>query len=305
MSGLFLGLIGTLVLTAGLVLLLAPLSTILERLVEPIPYASLLAPNLVLSGVALIEGGRHVATAGGDRESRFYGRRLNILTGRVPTDSIPEMTTAAARWHIFLLGATTVQVAWAVLRFGIGMETTGIALLRYGSAVAMSIAGHYSIAHVAVRAGWSNRRLWDLSFLVFPLNLLAVVLYTRVRRAKLHGITRVSTNAEDSTSETDTHSQLRPSIWQSLIGIALIIWVSVLLIRFSPLSGGRLVSFILVLAWVILPVAIYRDISTCAEQPWESKRVVWLLGAIFPALNVVVGFAYLFRRHETKRASHL
>jgi hypothetical protein len=57
---------------------------------------------------------------------------------------------------------------------------------------------------------------------------------------------------------------------------------------------------IMLIAWIVLPISAYFDMQYIrANSKWNPNTVLWLIGLAFPLLNIFLGGAYLYRRHET------
>lgn len=302
-QGLVIGLTGTLCLVVGLLLLASPTSAVLDRLFAPVPSIEFVAPTLTYGGFALLQVGRHVALRSGDGESRYYGPRRGRL-GRLLTNDPLETTTATSRWHTVLLAATGVQLAWAVLRFGGGVTTTQTGVLRYGSAFVMGVAGHYAIEHVGAQAGWDQRRLWEVGLVVFPVNLLVVALYLRVRRRKVGELGDDWTDDHVLAVEEDAPSGAATdgTLGLGLVYASLFAWAGGLVVRFTSVVPGGVADALVVGALVLTPLSVYVDTRNVSGSFWRPKRVLWVVGAAIPVVGIAVILLYLLRRYEIKLA---
>jgi hypothetical protein len=78
------------------------------------------------------------------------------------------------------------------------------------------------------------------------------------------------------------------------------LWVLVLVLAGAAGDSlGAFGGFLVMVAWVGLPVAAYFDIQYVrANAKWDPNSVVWLVLLSVWLVNVVAGVAYLYRRHE-------
>lgn len=97
--------------------------------------------------------------------------------------------------------------------------------------------------------------------------------------------------------------QYEPSVsenwWYGVAG-GTALWAFLLvLVSVAPNAGGALAGFLVLLAWVGLPVAAYYDMQYVrATSDWRPSQVLWVLLLAVWILNVVVGGAYLYQRHD-------
>lgn len=82
--------------------------------------------------------------------------------------------------------------------------------------------------------------------------------------------------------------------WVWGVAASLGLWVLVFAL---PAEGG-LAGLALLVAWGLMPVAVYFDAQWVrANTHWDPNTAVWGLGALVPLVNVLVGLVYLFRRY--------
>lgn len=59
-------------------------------------------------------------------------------------------------------------------------------------------------------------------------------------------------------------------------------------------------GLVLLVAWVGLPLSAYFDMQYIrANSKWNPQNGLWLVGLSIPVLNIFLGGAYLYRRHES------
>jgi hypothetical protein len=78
------------------------------------------------------------------------------------------------------------------------------------------------------------------------------------------------------------------------------LWVLVLLIAgAAPEALGALGGFLTLVAWFGLPLAAYFDMQYVrANSEWRPSTALWVILLAVWLVNIVVGAAYLYRRHE-------
>lgn len=315
--GLVLGVTGATTFLAGVLLWIDLLYFGNLPAARAVPSPGLVAPNLVFGGYALVEVGRYVATDGGSRESRYYGDRLSVVTGREPATLDGEPTTATGAWLAVLLGAMAGQLLWAASLATPLAGSPGADALRYGSALAAAIAVHYDVEYVASRAGWGGRRRWVLGVLVVPVNLLVTGAYLIRRRDRLDetdsdGDGGPAARTTDGRGRGDESGAEAPSGAGSESGLGVVVpvaiavcalaWVAVIASDGITVGRGGVVGAAVVAVWVTLPLATYLDAGSLRGNGWEPRRAYWAIGTAVPGLCVVVAAAYLLRRYETARA---
>lgn len=66
-----------------------------------------------------------------------------------------------------------------------------------------------------------------------------------------------------------------------------------------PELPSDVVGVVLVIGWIVLPVATYFDAQYVgAHGDWQPIATVWALGGLLPLANVLVAAAYLHRRWQ-------
>ncbi|MCL9812982.1 zinc ribbon domain-containing protein [Natranaeroarchaeum aerophilus] len=64
-------------------------------------------------------------------------------------------------------------------------------------------------------------------------------------------------------------------------------------------SLGPLAGFVLLGAWIGLPLAAYFDIQYVrANAEWNPTTVLWMILLAIWLVNILAGVVYLYRRHE-------
>ncbi|WP_440990872.1 zinc ribbon domain-containing protein [Haloarchaeobius baliensis] len=115
-----------------------------------------------------------------------------------------------------------------------------------------------------------------------------------------------SRSSPDDTTrvrQSERSGQYQPSVsenwWYGVAG-GTALWAFLLvLVSVAPNGGGAFAGFLVLLAWVGLPVAAYYDIKYVrATSDWRPSQVLWVVLLAVWILNVVVGAAYLYQRHE-------
>lgn len=119
-------------------------------------------------------------------------------------------------------------------------------------------------------------------------------------------------NEEASSSQqgtTDTPStEHDPSQYQTTVsdtwwyGVAggTVLWVLVLILAGSTGDSlGALAGFLVLVAWIGLPVAAYFDMQYIrANGKWNPNTVLWIILLSIWMVNIIAGGVYLYRRHE-------
>lgn len=259
----------------------------------------LLTPNLIVGGYGLMELGRYHGTAGETEESRYFGARFSVLSGRDPTAVEPPRSNATALWFRVVWVGLAGQVVWAGLTLAGHIE--GLYVLRYTTLLATVLAAYYDMQYVARRTRWPWPQRWLLGFIVFPLNLATAVAYVRLRRQRL---TEAGSSGDDGdvaqSADRAGRSWATPG-WHYVVALATVGWLPILLVRDVTISTGPLAAVAIVAVWLALPVAIALDSRQFTDSAWIPKRRRWIIGGLIPVCNLVVGPAYLLRRYETTR----
>lgn len=78
------------------------------------------------------------------------------------------------------------------------------------------------------------------------------------------------------------------------------LWVVVFLVAgAAPDALGALGGLLTLVAWFGLPLAAYFDVQYVrANSEWRPSTALWVILLAVWLVNVVVGAAYLYRRHE-------
>jgi uncharacterized BrkB/YihY/UPF0761 family membrane protein len=59
-------------------------------------------------------------------------------------------------------------------------------------------------------------------------------------------------------------------------------------------------GFLVLLAWIGLPVTAYYDLRYVrSHSDWQPPVGLWVIGFLVLVVNLVLGAVYLYRRHET------
>lgn len=62
---------------------------------------------------------------------------------------------------------------------------------------------------------------------------------------------------------------------------------------------GAFVGFLVLVAWVGLPVTAYFDMKYVrANGEWNPSSVIWVIILLIWLINILAGAVYLYRRHE-------
>lgn len=117
-----------------------------------------------------------------------------------------------------------------------------------------------------------------------------------VRNDRSTGSTGTSSTAHDPSQHTTSVSG---TWWYGVAG-GTALWVILLVVSGSTADGGgALVGFMLLVAWIGLPVAAYFDMQYVrANGNWNPNTVLWVVLLAVWIVNVVAGGVYLYRRHE-------
>lgn len=104
--------------------------------------------------------------------------------------------------------------------------------------------------------------------------------------------------AQHDPSQYDT--TVSDSWWYGVVASVALWVVGIALSGNASGALGTAVGFGFLVAWVLLPVAIYFDAKYVrANSNWNPNTVLWIIGSIVWLVNIVVGGVYLYRRHET------
>ena len=89
--------------------------------------------------------------------------------------------------------------------------------------------------------------------------------------------------------------------WYGIAG-GVVLWIFLILGAGSVASGGifeALLGLIALIAWAIMPVAVYFDAKYVrANGRWNPNTALWVIGMLIWLVNIVAGGVYLYRRHE-------
>lgn len=101
-------------------------------------------------------------------------------------------------------------------------------------------------------------------------------------------------------SKTHDPSQYETTVsdswWYGIAG-GTILWVLIFMLLSS--LGGSFVGFLVLIAWIGLPLSAYFDMQYVrANGNWNPHTVVWVVGLSLWLVNIPVGIAYLYRRHD-------
>jgi hypothetical protein len=87
--------------------------------------------------------------------------------------------------------------------------------------------------------------------------------------------------------------------WYGVAGFSALWGFMLLVASVAPNALGALGGFLVLLAWVGLPVAAYYDMQYVrANSEWRPSQVLWVVLLAVWMVNLVVGAAYLYQRHE-------
>lgn len=90
--------------------------------------------------------------------------------------------------------------------------------------------------------------------------------------------------------------------WWYGVALCLGLWVVVLALSSVgvPSSLEAFLGFLVLLAWIGLPVTAYYDLRYVrSHSDWQPPVGLWVIGFLVWVLNLVLGAVYLYRRHET------
>lgn len=116
-----------------------------------------------------------------------------------------------------------------------------------------------------------------------------------VRNDRSAGSTGASSAAHDPSQYTTSVSG---TWWYGVAG-GTALWVILLVLSGSTGGGGSFVGFLLLAAWIGLPLAAYFDMQYVrANGDWNPSTGLWVVLLAVWIVNVVAGGVYLYRRHE-------
>jgi hypothetical protein len=117
------------------------------------------------------------------------------------------------------------------------------------------------------------------------------------RTTKNQTPTPSSAQHDPSKYDTTVSTNWGYGVLASIIG-----WVFLILVATSVPDGSPfepILGLIAVIAWIIMPMAIYFDAKYVrANSRWNPSTVLYIIGAIIWLLNIIVGAVYIYRRHE-------
>lgn len=92
--------------------------------------------------------------------------------------------------------------------------------------------------------------------------------------------------------------------WYSGIIISTVLWiVSLVSVSFVPegSTASPLIGFVILLAWISLPLALYFDIQYVKgnNDKWNPDTTLWVLGGFIWLVNLIVVLIYIIRRKES------
>ena len=106
----------------------------------------------------------------------------------------------------------------------------------------------------------------------------------------------VDDNSEtDSTASVPEPEDIR-EIWPIGIVIAVAGWF--MLFIFATILPDGLIAFLLFGSWILLPVAIAKDMNQLSDVGWPEHRWAYLLGAIIWLFAIITGMVYLWKRRQ-------
>lgn len=81
------------------------------------------------------------------------------------------------------------------------------------------------------------------------------------------------------------------------VGVGTVLWAVSLTVP-PTLVPTILGELLMVTAWIVLPIGLYRDLSylNASEADWQPRTRQYLLPAAVPFLAAFVGVFYLYRR---------
>lgn len=109
--------------------------------------------------------------------------------------------------------------------------------------------------------------------------------------------------ASSTPSTTHDPSQYETTVsdmwWYGVAG-GTALWVLVLILAGTAGDSlGAFAGFLVLVAWIGLPLAAYFDMQYIrANGEWNPNTVVWVILLAIWLVNIVAGPVYLYRRHE-------
>lgn len=115
-----------------------------------------------------------------------------------------------------------------------------------------------------------------------------------------------STSSDTASAPSPSHdpSEYQTNVtgsWWYGVAIGTLVWIGIFAVAGSGTVGedNLIMSFIVLIAWLGLPIAAYYDMDYIrANGNWNPNTVVWIVMFAIFLVNVVAGFVYLYRRHE-------
>lgn len=109
-----------------------------------------------------------------------------------------------------------------------------------------------------------------------------------------------SSGTPSSTHDPSLHeTTVTDTWWYGVVG-GTILWVLVLILAGTVGEGlGAFAGFLVLVAWIGLPIAAYFDMEYIrANGEWNPNTVLWLVLLSIWLVNIFAGAVYLNRRHE-------
>ncbi|WP_247001089.1 zinc ribbon domain-containing protein [Halosolutus gelatinilyticus] len=110
------------------------------------------------------------------------------------------------------------------------------------------------------------------------------------------------TSSPPSASVKHDPSQYETTVsdtWYYGIAAGAGLWILLLAIASATGSESAFLGLIVLVAWVLIPVATYFDAKYVrANSQWNPNTVVWCIAGAIWLINIVSAAAYLYRRHE-------
>jgi hypothetical protein len=119
---------------------------------------------------------------------------------------------------------------------------------------------------------------------------------------------KLSAWVDEKHRQVTNDAPLPRTNWWRAIVVTTVFWGI-----FIPLAGiavegsvlFKILSFGMVVAWVVLPIAIYKDALETVDDAlnWSPRVWVYVLSSLIPIINFVAGVTYLVRRrygHEQR-----
>jgi predicted RNA-binding Zn-ribbon protein involved in translation (DUF1610 family) len=107
----------------------------------------------------------------------------------------------------------------------------------------------------------------------------------------------------DKSSTTHDPSQYEATVsdtwWYGVAGGTGLWILAFILAGTAGDSLGAFGGFLVLAAWVGLPIAAYFDIQYVrANAEWNPNTVIWVILLAVWVVNIIAGCVYLYRRHE-------